>query len=440
MRATPDRGSSRQPTVRFATLGCRLNQSESDEIARELLRRGVSVHTSAIPNAEVVVVNTCTVTADASRSSRKLIRKLASTGAKVIVTGCYAVADPDAVAVLPGVVAVVANVDKDALAGRIARSSAPLDSAKPIAVEIDSTRVRQSRKVQTGCDEICSFCIIPTTRGDLSSRCRDDIVEGIRIQVAHRASEIVLTGVNLGKYGLDAGEQNGLERLIEQILTGVPELAWLRLSSIEACTVTDSLLDLIASEDRICNHLHIPLQSGDDGVLGEMRRPYDVSGYIEVVAKVRRTLGPDVGITADVMVGFPGESEDAFENTCNMVREVRFSKLHVFRYSSRDGTDAARRADHVHADVSRRRSATLRRLGEDLSLSFNSTFVGRNIEFMAERVTSAEPTAAIATIAGTAGNYVKVTAVGPSNVVGRPVEVAVSDATSQGVIGKIVTP
>ncbi len=441
-----------QPSaVSLLTLGCRLNQAETEETLACLQGHGVRAHDGLDPGAGVVVVNTCTVTADASRSSRKLIRKAASGGARVVVTGCYAVAEPETCAGLPGVVRVVANKDKDDLGDVVADLvgapaepgsahtgvPAPVDAvgcthAESLAV----TQARRAFKVQTGCDEGCTFCIIPATRGELTSRHAGDVVAGVRALVAAGAGEVALTGVHLGKYGIESSGVPCLAPLVRRILDEVPELTWLRLSSIEAGWVTDDLLALMAGEDRVCPHLHLPLQSGDDAVLGAMGRPYGVAGFLRVVRRVRDALGPDAGITTDVLVGFPGESDAGFAATCAAVEAAAFTRLHVFRYSPRPGTPAASWRTQVPEDVKKVRSAALRRLGDDLAGAFHRRFLGRPLLTMVELAGAATPHApGVPALTGTAGNFVKVRTSGPAGLVGRVVPVTVTVADASGVRG-----
>lgn len=443
--------------VRVVTLGCRLNQAESEETVRALHLAGVDAveglttpaqtGTSAQPGDDVVVVNTCTVTADAARSSRKLVRKAAQSGARVVVTGCHAVAAPDEVAALPGVVQVVANTDKDDLAAAVSalpgvvtrpvRRRIPLRPAGAHPSVPPAVEVRGSFKVQTGCDVGCTFCIIPTTRGELSSRRTDDVVAGIRAQVAAGVREVALTGVHLGKYGVDAtpGADADLPTLVRRILDEVPDLGWLRLSSIEADRVDDALLAVMASDPRVCRHLHVPLQAGSDDVLAAMRRPYDTARFARSVERIRTALGDDCGITTDMLVGFPGESDVSFARTERFVRDMGFSKLHVFRYSPRPGTPAAARDDHVAEDVKKDRAAALRAVGEETAAAFHRRFVGRDLPVMIESAGPSGDDSVRPALTGTATNYVKVRTSGPARLVGSVRRVRVVAASARGVTG-----
>lgn len=421
--------------VRVLTLGCRLNQAESEEMHRTLVASGLTP-CGEDEDADLTVVNTCTVTMDASRSSRKLIRRAADSGGRVIVTGCYAVAAPGDCRI-PGVVSVVPNKDKQDLA----RSLLALDGVRcadpPPALPAPRT-VRGSFAVQTGCDVGCAFCVIPSTRGGLSSRDPDEVVAGIREQVRAGVREVALTGVHLGRYGVDRGDTSGLAGLLRRILREVPELPWLRLSSIEADSVTDELLDVVGGESRVCRHLHIPLQAGDDMILAKMGRPYDTASYLSVLGRVRETLGPDVGITADVMVGFPGETESRFAGGLRFVAESGLTGLHVFRYSPRPGTRAATMADQVDEGAKKERSRRMRDAGRLLTESLARRFLGRRLDVLVERAGEADPVSGRVSprLTGTAGNYLKAESSGPAGLVGRVVHLLVDHADGHGVSGR----
>jgi threonylcarbamoyladenosine tRNA methylthiotransferase MtaB len=375
------------PTVAFSTLGCRLNQAESDSMAEDLASRGL-VPAGDGDAPSVVVINTCTVTREATKASRMAIRRAVKEhpDAKVVVTGCYAVSDPDEIAAIDGVDLIVNNNDKEHLAQALGASTttAPLLQIGGLRTETRLPfRVRSNLKVQTGCDEWCSFCIIPTTRGPLRSFAEDDLVREARARVEAGAREIVLTGVHLGKYTYETGgDESRLVGLFEELLA-IQGLWRLRLSSILSQHLTDEVIAFMAAEPRICRHLHVPLQSGDDGILRAMNRPYDVAGYRD---SIRRTVDalPNVALATDIIVGFPGESDDAFEATMDLVRDVRFSKLHVFRFSARPDTAAADMRDDVHPQVKKERSKRLIELGNEIRSDFLGSHLGRPLEVLVE--------------------------------------------------------
>ena len=377
------------PKVAFTTLGCRLNQAESDSMAEQLLSRGFEAAATA-EEADLVVVNTCTVTREATKASRSAIRRAvrARPGARVAVIGCYAVSDPEEVRAIPGVDAVLGNTEKDDLPRSLAgcQGLAPLLQVGPIGERPPavSSRVRANLKVQTGCDEWCSFCIIPRTRGPLASRPLEQVLSEAHRLVQAGARELVLTGVHLGKYGYDRGEdERSLLRLLRGLLD-IEELQRIRLSSILSRHLTDEVIDLLAQEPRVCSYLHDPLQSVDDGVLAAMHRPYRIEGYVERVARARSRI-PGLALATDVIVGFPGESDAAFRRTVEVVEELGFVKLHVFRYSARPSTPAAAMAHkELPVEIKRERSRNLIDRGNAIRRRFLHDHVGRPLEVLVE--------------------------------------------------------
>ena len=379
------------PRVAFTTLGCRLNQAESDQMAEDLRELGFVSQDSE--EADVVVINTCTVTREATKASRSAIRRAVRThpGAKVVVIGCYAVSNPEEIEAIEGVDAVLTNADKEAFVAALGAQPtiAPLlqvgvgGHKRPAAAECSSSRVRANLKVQTGCDEWCSFCIIPTTRGPLRSFREEDLIAEARARVSAGARELVLTGVHLGKYSYDkGGSERDLVRLLQRLLS-IDGVSRIRLSSILSRHLTDELISLISDEPRMCRHLHIPLQSGDDGVLEAMHRPYDIAHYVASVERAKRAI-PGLAVATDVIVGFPGESEAAFERTMEVVRRISFSKIHVFRYSARPGTPASTMSDEVPSEVKRERSRRLIGLGNTIRQDFLRDHVGQVLDVLVE--------------------------------------------------------
>ncbi|HEX2234646.1 MAG TPA: tRNA (N(6)-L-threonylcarbamoyladenosine(37)-C(2))-methylthiotransferase MtaB [Actinomycetota bacterium] len=425
------------PSVAFTTLGCRLNQAESDLMHEELARVGFRAPGQDDP--DVVVVNTCTVTREATKASRAAIRRAARTHprATVVVTGCYAVSDPDEVAAIEGVDVVLGNDDKDAFVESLSRSAAtaPLLQigrlGEPVPAPLPQ-RVRANLKVQTGCDEWCSFCIIPTTRGPLRSVPEDDLVRAARVRVAAGAREIVLTGVHLGKYSFDlGGSERGLVRLLRRLLD-IEGLLRLRLSSILCRHLTEEVVELIASEPRICRHLHVPLQSGDDSVLAAMHRPYRVEEYVAAVEGALERV-PGLALATDVIVGFPDESDEAFERTVEVVSRIGFSKLHVFRYSPRPGTAAASARDGVPADVKKERSRRLIAVGNDIRARFLDAHLDRPLDVLVEdeRVVDGR-----AICSGQTTDYVRVWFEG-EGMLGRVASVVGERVRADGIEGRL---
>ena len=419
------------PKVAFKTLGCRLNQAESEQALEALGARGFDLaHAGEQP--DVVVINTCTVTAESTASSRRLIRKTAEAhpDATVVVTGCYAVAEPEEVRAIPGVDLVVGNDHKDRIAELV--TAVPAVRRLPLLIRpapAERLRTRVAVKAQTGCDEWCTFCIIPRTRGPLRSSPEEQVVADVRRQVERGAREVVLTGVHLGKYGEDRGEREALARLVDR-LTAIDGLLRLRLSSVLPVQVTPALVERVRDDPKVCRHLHVPLQAGDDEVLARMHRPYRIAEFLDRVEHAKAEV-PGLGLSTDVIVGFPGETRAQFAATMAVVERVGFSKLHVFRYSQRPDTPAATMPDQVPVDEKKARARELIALGGELRRRFHEDHVGRPLEVLVEA-------AGEGLAEGTSDNYVKVRFPGGAELVDRVVTVRGLRADAEGMEAKLM--
>ncbi len=429
--------------VAFTTLGCRLNQAESDSMAEDLATQGIEVATKG-ESADLVVINTCTVTREATKASRQAIRRAVkhNPDAKVVVIGCYAVSNPDEIEAIDGVDAILSNDDKEsflaALGTSLPSAPAPLLQLGMRASRKPSLpyRVRANLKAQTGCDEWCSFCIIPTTRGPLRSMEEDGLIAEARAKVHAGAREIVLTGVHLGKYRYDSGgDERDLIRLMRRILE-IDGVWRLRLSSILSQHLTDEVVDFIAGEPRICRFLHVPLQAGDDEVLTAMNRPYDIGGFLDSVTKATDRID-GLALATDVIVGFPGETEAAFQRTMDVVRAVRFSKLHVFRYSERPDTAAATMRSHeVPSEVKRDRSKRLIGLGNEIRSAFLNDHIGHRLEVLVEEERAVD---GVTVCSGQTSDFVRVwfERVGDDSWLGRMVTVEGVRVRADGLEGRL---
>lgn len=358
----------------LTTLGCRLNEAEIATWSTELKNEGHDV--VALPDeADVVVVNTCAVTHEATRKSRKLVGSLhrKNPKAKIVVTGCFATLDAQKSAELEGVDLVVSNRDKDSLVQTIGQKivldNAPSRWSRPgktNLVQLDhNPKTRRFIKVQDGCRNQCSFCIVTSLRGEEKSRTEDDIVEEIDLAYAMGQKEVVLTGVHLGGYGHDLGTT--LSDLVRNILnrTKIPRL---RLSSLEPWDLPKDFATLWQSP-RLMPHLHLPLQSGCDATLKRMARRCMVKSYKKLVDSIRANV-PDVSITTDLIVGFPGETDEEWNQTMATVESIGFSDMHIFTYSPREGTKAASLPDKVPHDVAKKRSKAMHAMANDMKQAF----------------------------------------------------------------------
>jgi threonylcarbamoyladenosine tRNA methylthiotransferase MtaB len=387
-----------QKTFFITNFGCRASQSEGASIHQELLESDAAESTSPY-DADVVIVNSCTVTAEADRDVRQTIRRIASRNpkARIIVTGCYAQRAPEEVARLPRVRYVVGNSHKP-LVGNFALklldedfgthgraeilcSSIFLESELKPAPHIGSGgRTRAVVKVQDGCNANCSFCIIPSVRGRSRSIDPEAALFEVRDLVARGYKEVVFSGIHLGTYGRDLKSKTTFYELVCRALE-VPGLERLRLSSIEPLEVVPELIDLVATDPRMAHHFHIPLQSGSARILRAMYRPYAPQYYSDLISRIRARV-PDAAIGADVMVGFPGETDGDFSETYRLIEESPLTYLHVFPYSSRPGTVAAGLPNHIPEHVSRFRARALRRLIAEKNETFRQGMIGQEIEVL----------------------------------------------------------
>ena len=431
-------------TVALATLGCRLNQVESREIGALLEGRGFRVVEPAA-GAQVFVINTCTVTGRADFSDRQLIRRVAreNPDAYLVVTGCFAQTDPAAAAAIAGVDLVVGNQEKyrlPELLGSLAKRARPEVAVADIGAAHDvpiapfarvTGRSRAFVKIQDGCQHRCAFCIVPVARGRSRSREPKVVLDQVRDLVAAGYLDVTLTGVDIGHYGRDLYPRTTLAALLRE-LAEVDGLRWLRLSSVLPSYFTPELVDAMTTLPVMAPHLHLPLQSGSDRVLRLMRRPYTVAMYRALVDRLAATI-PGLGLGADVIAGHPGETEDDFEATLRLVEALPFSSLHVFAYSDRKGTEAARRPDHVPAAAIRERSGRLRRLGHEKSLAFRRGLVGRR----RDAVVLGARDRRTGLLAGLTDNYVEVLFDGPDTLRGRVVPLTITEAHADRTHGQL---
>ena len=379
--------------VHLDYVGCRLNQAEIERMARQFAARGDTLAADA-SGANLVVINTCAVTTDAARKSRQMVLQAgrANPDARIVATGCAAEFDPASLRAMPGVERVISNADKDHLVEQVAPADMPLYDREPIARDPlppgTLGRTRAFVKVQDGCDNRCTFCLTTLLRGEGRSRPSAEVVGEIEALVAAGYREVVLTGVHLGSYGHDLGDPRGLSHLVETILAGtsVPRL---RLSSLEPWDL-DADFFALWSDPRLCPHLHLPLQSGSDAVLRRMARRTSRQGFAGLVESARARI-PGLAITSDVIVGFPAETGAEFAETLAFVQEIGFARLHVFGYSRRPGTPAARMSGHLPQSLIDERRAALTALSGRLWRDYQTAHLGRRVEVLWESAHGATP-------------------------------------------------
>jgi threonylcarbamoyladenosine tRNA methylthiotransferase MtaB len=378
--------------------GCRASQADGAAIETALSAQGLS-QVGEIGEAQLIVLNTCTVTSTADEDLRQTVRRVyrENPAARILVTGCYAQRAPEEIACMPGVHWVVGNSHKTKIAeivGEPAAGAVPYHGlihpgdirvgdifaqSEFLAAPVEDAagdRTRPNLKIQDGCNNRCSFCIIPFVRGRSRSMPADRVVAEVR-SLAERYREVVLSGINLGRWGREPGSTLRLADLVRRILHETA-MERIRLSSVEPMDFSDDLLGLMAAEPRIAKHVHAPLQSGSDTVLRRMHRKYRPRHYEDRVRKARAWM-PDAAIGADVMVGFPGESDAEFEESRAFIASLPFTYLHVFTYSERPGTPAAERADQLPMPVRKERNRILRELAAEKNLAFRRSMVGRTV-------------------------------------------------------------
>ena len=393
--------------VHLRMVGCRLNQSEIDTMARQFDALGHEIVESPA-EADHMVVNTCAVTNEATKTSRKLIREFRRLNpeGETTVTGCYAQIAPQALRELPGVTRVISNQDKERLVSLITGEEIDIYDSEPH--ERGSSpgtlgRTRAFVKVQDGCDNACTFCVTTIARGDGRSRRIDDVLREVNDLYRRGYQEAVLTGVHLGSFGHDLGDRDGLAHLVEALLQD-SDMPRLRLSSLEPWDLSPGFFDLWKNT-RLCRHLHLPLQSGCDTTLKRMRRNTDQASFRALVSAARREI-PDLRLTSDVIAGFPGESDAEFETSFAFIKEMEFGGLHVFRYSSRPGTPASRMKQQVPKHVKKERSARLLELSDSATERFATGLLGKTMKVLWEQITGATPHGYVYN--GYTDNYVRV--------------------------------
>lgn len=430
--------NERSKIVSFHTLGCKVNHYETEAIWQLFKEEGYD-RTEFDRQADVYVINTCTVTNTGDKKSRQVIRRAIrqNPDAVICVTGCYAQTSPAEIMAIPGVDIVVGTQDRTKLLGYIDQyltERQPINAVRNIMKnrvyeELDvpafTDRTRASLKIQEGCNNFCTFCIIPWARGLMRSRDPQEVLSQAQQLVDAGYLEIVLTGIHTGGYGQDLKDYN-LAQLLRDLEANVKGLKRLRISSIEASQLTDEVIEVLRESKIVVNHLHIPIQSGSDTVLKRMRRKYTMEFFGERLTKLHEAL-PDLAVTSDVIVGFPGETEEEFMETYNFIRDHKFSELHVFPFSPRTGTPAARMEDQIDENIKNERVHRLIALNDQLAKEYSSRFEEQVLEVIPEEFVHDESDEA-GLLTGYTDNYLKVVFEGPESLIGQLVKVKITQA------------
>ena len=423
--------------IAIATLGCKANQYDSEVIRQSFENNRCTIVPSS-GKADVYVVNTCTVTGKTDYQSRQLIRKIhrQNPSAKIVVTGCYAQISPEEIKKIPGVSLVLGNVDKDTLVAKVLHAVHPDEKIhdhvpNEAAVIRFATKTRFFLKIQDGCNSRCTYCIIPAARGRSRSMAPEKVTHLLSNINDSGHKEVVLTGIHLGAYGLDLTPATTLLDLLKDLEASRP-IPRLRLSSIEPNEVDDRLNRFIAASELVCPHLHLPLQSGSDTVLQRMNRRYSANYFRDVINSLVQAI-PDIALGIDVIVGFPGETDNEFKETLKLLQALPVTYLHVFPFSPRSGTPAASFPDRIHGDKVKERARLLRQLSMEKRERFYNRFAGKILPVLIESARDRKT----GLLKGFSRNYVPVLLDGPDELMNREIGVRVVDVNGVVVKGQL---
>ena len=431
--------------IAFYTLGCKVNQSDTASMERLFREAGYEIVDFA-EKSDIYLINTCVVTNMGQRKSRQMIHRAIrkNPNAFIVVSGCYPQTAAEEVKAIQGVDLIIGNQDRAAVvtlveAAATEQSIDAYDNVKKLSAQTafeelsadcETEKTRAFLKIQEGCNQFCTYCIIPYARGPLRSRSLENIKDEVEKLVAAGFSEVVLIGIHLGAYGKELKNGTSLTDAVKAALA-VTGLARVRLGSLESVEVGEALLDLMASDERVQRQLHLPLQTGCDDVLKSMHRPYDTKIFAELIQKIRAKL-PDVAITTDVIVGFPGETEENFAATKEFVRSCGFSKIHIFPFSPRKGTPAASFSGVVSEKVKQRRAVELAEVDRESHEKYCESMLDKTVTVLFEQE-SAE-----GLWEGLSGNYVRVYAKSEDNLSGKIRKITLKDLYKDGMIGEIL--
>lgn len=429
--------------VAFYTLGCKVNQYETEAMEEIFEKEGFTV-VGEDEIADIYVINTCTVTNLSDRKSRQFIRraKKLNNDSIIAVVGCYSQVSPEEVSGIEGVDVIIGTTDRNRILELCLKAKASKEKINIVrnvktqkefeTINIDDikSKTRAYIKIQDGCNQFCSYCIIPYARGPIRSRKLDEIIYETEKLANAGFKEIVLTGIHVASYGKDidntplkevlvrVGEVDGIERI--------------RLSSLEPTLIVEDFMKTMVDIGKVCDHFHLSLQSGSDSVLKRMNRKYTTDEYRNIVEIIRKYM-PNAGITTDIIVGFPGETDEEFLETYNFVKEINFSRIHVFKYSPRKGTPAAKFENQIDGNIKNQRSEKLIALGEELMEKFSSNFIGTNLSVLFEEESNKE-----GYIEGYTTNYIRVKVKDSPNIIGEIKEVKIKEVHKDFLVGEVI--
>lgn len=430
--------------VAFYTLGCKVNQYETEAMEENFEKNSYKI-VNDDEVADVYVINTCTVTNLSDRKSRQFIRRAKKTNEDSIiaVVGCYSQVSPDEVFEIEGVDVVIGTTDRERIVElcekakeknekiNIVRDIKTQKEFETINIDDIKSKTRAYIKIQDGCNQYCSYCIIPYARGPIRSRDLQDIISETEKLAKVGFKEVVLTGIHVASYGKEKSKIN-LTTVLEDV-SNIDGIQRVRLSSIEPTLIDDEFMERILATGKVCDHFHLSLQSGSDTVLKRMNRKYTTGQYKDIVNLIKRYM-PNAGITTDIIVGFPGETDVEFEETYKFVKEIGFSRIHVFKYSPRKGTPAADSKEQIDGNIKNTRSERLISLGDNLMSEFYSKFIGSTLSVLFEEESNKE----VEFIEGYTTNYIRVKAKNKPNIIGEIANVKIKSIDGDILIGEII--
>lgn len=426
--------------VAFHTLGCKVNQYETEAMEELFRKRGYEIVFSE-GKADIYIINTCTVTNLGDRKSRQFIRraKKLNPNSIIAVVGCYSQIAPEEIEEIEGVDIIIGTTDRGKIVDlceevekteekiNIVKSIKDTKEFEDLSIDDVQSKTRAYMKIQDGCNQYCSYCIIPYARGPIRSRKTDNILNETKKLAEANFKEIILTGIHVTSYGKDLDNIDLLD-VIEEV-SNVDGIERIRLSSMEPTFIDESFMEKAVEIKELCDHFHLSLQSGSNSILKRMNRKYSTEDYKEIVELIRKYM-PDAGITTDIIVGFPGETKEEFQQTYNFVKEIGFSRIHVFKYSPREGTPASKSKEQIHGSIKANRSKKLISLGDQLMNDFNNSFIDKTVDVLFEEEKNRM-------FEGYTRNYIRVKVTSNKDIRGDILPVKIIEKENDFLIGKI---